>query len=51
MVQEENFTLQEKIESVMGMLNTPIFKRKIDNETIIKLIEEICQEMEIKRGI
>ena len=35
----------------MGMLNTPIFKRKIGNETIIKLIEEICQEMEIKRGI
>lgn len=51
MKQEENFTLQEKIESVMGMLNTPIFRRKIGSETIIKLIEEICQEMEIKRGI
>ena len=51
MEQEENFTLQEKIESVMSMLNTPIYKRKIGNETIINLIEEICQEMEIKKGI
>lgn len=51
MKQEENFTLQEKIESVMGMLNTPIFRRKIGSEIIINLIEEICQEMEIKRGI
>ena len=50
-LQEENFTLQEKIESVMSMLNTPIYKRKIGNETIINLIEEICQEMEIKNGI
>lgn len=51
MKQEENFTLQEKIESVMGMLNTPIFRRKIGSEEIVKLIEEICQEMEIKKGI
>ena len=51
MKQEDNFTLQEKIESVMSMLNTPIFRRKIGSETITKLIEEICQEMEIKRGI
>lgn len=50
-LQEDNFTLQEKIESVMSMLNTPIFRRKIGSETITKLIEEICQEMEIKRGI
>ena len=50
-LQEDNFTLQEKIESVMSMLNTPIFKKKIGSERIIKLIEEICQEMEIKRGI
>lgn len=51
MAQEENFTLQEKIESVMSMLNTPIFRRKIGNEEIIKLIREICDEMGIKRGI
>ncbi len=51
MTQEENFTLQEKIESVMGMLNTPVFRRKIGSETITKLIEEICEEMGIKRGI
>lgn len=51
MKQEENFTLQEKIESVMGMLNTPIFRRKIGSEEIVKLIEEICQEMEIKKVI
>jgi hypothetical protein len=51
MMQENNFTLQEKIESVMGMLNTPIFKRKIGSEKIIKLIEDICQEMGIKGGI
>ena len=51
MEQEDNFTLQEKIESVMSMLNTPIFIRKIGNEEIIKLIGEICQEMGIKRGI
>lgn len=51
MEQEDNFTLQEKIESVMSMLNTPIFRRKIGNEEIIKLIIEICDEMGIKRGI
>lgn len=51
MTQEEKFTLQEKIESVMSMLNTPIYKRKIGSEKIIKLIEKICQEMEIKKGI
>lgn len=51
MEQEDNFTLQEKIESVMSMLNTPIFRRKIGNEEIIKLIREICDEMEIKRGL
>lgn len=48
-LQEDNFTLQEKIETVMSMLNTPIFRRKIGSEQIIKLIEEICQEMEIHR--
>lgn len=48
---EDNFTLQEKIETVMGMLNTPIFKRRIRSEEAIKLIDEICQEMGIKRGI
>ena len=47
MTQEDNFTLQEKIESVMSMLNTPIFRRRIGNEEIIKLIEEICQEIRI----
>jgi hypothetical protein len=47
----DNFTLQEKIESVMSMLNTPIFRRKIGSEKIIKLIEEICQEMGIRGGI
>mgnify|MGYP003289744684 CR=1 FL=1 len=50
MKQENNFddfTLQEKIESVMSMLNTPIFRRRIGNEEIIKLIAEICQEMGI----
>ena len=46
-MQEDNFTLQEKIESVMRMLNTPIFRRRIGSEEIIKLIKEICQEMEI----
>lgn len=51
MKKEDNFTLQEKIESVMSMLNTPIFRRKIGNEEIIKLISEICQEMGIKGGI
>ena len=51
MTREDNFTLQEKIESVMSMLNTPIFMRKIGNEEIIKLIREICQEMGIKGGI
>ena len=48
-LQEDNFTLQEKIETVMSMLNTPIFRRKIGSEQIIKLIEDICQEMEIHR--
>ena len=51
MTQEENFTLQEKIESVMSVLNTPIFRRKIGNEEIIKLIREICDEMGIRRGL
>lgn len=49
--QEDNLTLQEKIESVMGMLNTPIFKRRIGSEEIIKLIKEICEEMGIREGI
>lgn len=49
--QENTFTLQEKIESVMSMLNTPIFRRKIGNEEIIKLIIEICQEMRIGGGV
>ena len=51
MTQEDNFTLQEKIESVMSMLNTPIYWRRINNEEIKKLIIEICQEMRIKNGI
>ena len=51
MTQENNFTLQEKIESVMSMLNTPIFRRRIGNEEIIKLISEICQEMGIRGSI
>ncbi len=50
MTQEDNFTLQEKIESVMSMLNTPVFRRRIGNEEIIKLIVEICQEMGIANG-
>ena len=51
MSQEDNFTLQEKIESVMCMLNTPIFRRRIGSEEIIKLIKEICQEMGIRENI
>ena len=51
MTQEENFTLEEKIVSVMSVLNTPIFRRKISNEEIIKLIREICDEMGIRRGL
>lgn len=51
MPQEENFTLQEKIESVMSMLNTPIYWRRINNEEIKKLIVEICQELGINNGI
>jgi hypothetical protein len=51
MTQEDSFTLQEKIESVMSMLNTPIFRRKIGNEEIIKLIIEICDEMGIRSGL
>ena len=51
MKQDENFTLQGKIETVMSILNTPILRRKIGSEQIIKLIEEICQEMGITRGI
>jgi hypothetical protein len=50
MTREDNFTLQEKIESVMSMLNTPIFRRRIGSEEIIKLIEEICQEMGIVKA-
>ena len=51
MTQKDNFTLQEKIESVMSMLNTPIYRRRISNEEIIKLISEICQEMKITMGL
>lgn len=51
MTQEDNFTLQEKIESVMSMLNTPIYRRRIGSEEIIKLIVEICQEMGITNEI
>lgn len=48
MAQEDDFTLQEKIESVTSMLNTPIFRRKIGNEEIIKLIIDICEELGIR---
>lgn len=51
MEEMEDITLQEKIETIMGMLNTPIYRRRIGNEEIIKLIVEICQEMGIKRGL
>ena len=51
MAQEDNFTLQEKIESVMSMLNTPVFRRRIGNEEITKLIIEICEELGIKGGV
>ena len=51
MKHENDLTLQEKIESVMRMLNSPIFKRRIGSEEIIKLIGEICEEMGIKCGI
>ena len=46
--QEDDFTLQEKIKNVMSMLNTPIFRRKIGNEEIIKLIIDICEELGIR---
>ena len=51
MTEENNFILQEKIESVMSMLNTPIFRRRIGNEEIIKLIVEICHEMDITHDV
>ena len=51
MKQKDDFTLQEKIESVMRMLNTPIFRRRIGSEEIIKLIEEICQEMGLSNDV
>ncbi len=51
MEQEDNLTLQEKIESVICMLNTPIFRRKIGSKEIIKLIDEIYQEMVVRGGI
>lgn len=51
MTQEDDFTLQEKIESVMSMLNTPVFRKRIGSEEIIKLIIEICQEMGIRGGV
>ncbi len=51
MKKEDNFTLEEKIEIVRSMLNTPICMRKIGNEEIIKLISEIRQEIGIKGGI
>lgn len=51
MEQEDDLTLQEKIESVISMLNTPIFRRKIGSKEIIKLIDEIYQEMVVRGEI
>lgn len=41
----ENLTYEEKIESILSMLATPIFRRKINDETLNKLIADVYFEM------
>lgn len=41
----ENLTYEEKIECIVSALATPIFRRKINDETLNKLIADVYFEM------
>lgn len=47
----ENLTYEEKIESILSMLATPIYRRKINDEGINKLITEAYLEMKERKSL
>lgn len=47
----ENLTYEEKIESILSMLATPIYRRRINDEGINKLITEAYLEMKERKRL
>lgn len=44
----EDLTFEEKIRSIVNMLNTPIYRRRINNDVINKLITDVYFEMKAR---
>ena len=45
----EDLTYEEKVESILSMLATPIYRRRINDEGINKLITEAYLEMKERK--
>ena len=45
MAQEEVLTYEEKIETILSILATPIWRRRLNDDTLNKLITEAYFEM------
>ncbi len=47
----EDLTYEEKVESILSMLATPIYRRRIDDEGINTLITEAYLEMKERKRL
>ena len=47
----ENLTYEEKVESILSMLATPIYRRRINDDGINKLITEAYLEMKKRESL
>lgn len=47
----EDLTYEEKVESILSMLATPIYRRRINNEELNKLITETYFEMKERTNL
>lgn len=47
----ENLTYEEKVESILSMLATPIYRRRINDDGINKLITEAYLEMKKRKRL
>jgi len=45
----QSLTYEEKIECIVSVLATPIFRRKINDETLNKLIADVYFEMKERK--
>ena len=47
----EDLTYEEKVESILSMLATPIYRRRINDEEINKLITDTYLEMKERKRL